>query len=403
MTSILAFQKIDEDRYTRKFDNQERMIQEEDVNVYSLNIDFFKLVNSKNRINYGIEVSHNLVGSDAFYENIVNLNTRLADTRYPDGGSTSWSYSAYGNYKWFINNKFVFSSGARYQLGQYNSEFLPDGMGTLLPYNNIKINNGALTGSLSMVYSPGNNWKISTIASTGFRNPNVDDYGKVRAKDNLVTVPNSDLKSEYSYNFELGISKTIEGYIQLNATGFYTLLTDAIVRTNYSLNGSDSLEYDGEMYKIITNSNASSAYIRGISMSVISDLNTNLSFRSTVNLTQGMNKSENVPLGHIPPIFGRTSVKYKMKNNITEMYVDYNGWKEIEDMSPFEEDNDEEATIHGWPGWYTINVRTTFEISELFHLQLAVENIFDAFYKPFASGVASHGRNFIITIRANIN
>ena len=93
-------------------------------------------------------------------------------------------------------------------LGKYHSKFLPDGMGALLPYDNININNGSLTGSLSMVYSPGDTWKISTIASSGFRNPNIDDYGKVRAKDAYVSVPNPQLKSEYSYNFELGLSKS---------------------------------------------------------------------------------------------------------------------------------------------------------------------------------------------------
>ena len=403
MTTTLALQKIDEDRYTRKFDAIERMIQEEDVNVYSLNIDYLKLINSKNRLNYGIEITHNRVTSGALYENIITMDTRLADTRYPDGGSTAWSYSSYGNYKWFVKDNLIFSSGVRYHFGNYYSEFLPNGMGALLPYDNINLNNGAFTGSLSMVYSPGNTWKISTIASSGFRNPNIDDYGKVRAKDNFVTVPNPLLKSEYSYNFELGVSKTIEGYIQLNATGFYTLLSDAIVRTNYSLNDLDSMEYDGDQYKIITNANAASAYIRGLSMSVISDLNSNLSFRSTMNITQGWNTSDDVPLGHIPPIFGRTSVKYSIKNNITELYVDYNGWKDLDDMSPYEEDNDAEATEFGWPGWYTVNIRTTFDLNKLFQVQIAIENLFDSFYKPFASGVSAPGRNFIFTLRTNIH
>ena len=399
MTSILAFQNIDEDRISRKFNNDERLIQEEDVNVLSMNVDFLKLFAPEKRLNYGFELTHNQVKSDGFYENIITMDKTPAETRYPDGGTLSWSYSAYGNYKWFIDPRIVFSSGIRYQYGTYNSEFKPGGV---LPYDDIKINNGALTGSLSMVYSARKNWKFTTIASTGFRNPNLDDYGKVRAKDKLVTVPNPNLKSEYSYNFEVGVSKTIEGYIQLNATGYYTLLTDAIVRTNYQINGADSLLYDGENYKIITNSNASRAYIRGISLNVISDLNSNLSFKGTVNLTQGWNTTDDVPLGHIPPIFGRTSVKYNMKNNFTELYVDYNGWKNIEDMSPYEEDNDSEGTEYGFPGWYTVNIKSSFQLNPLIQLQVAIENLLDSFYKPFASGVSAPGRNFILTLRATI-
>ena len=33
-----------------------------------------------------------------------------------------------------------------------------------------------------LVYAPSDRWQLNTILSTGFRNPNVDDYGKVRAK-----------------------------------------------------------------------------------------------------------------------------------------------------------------------------------------------------------------------------
>jgi hemoglobin/transferrin/lactoferrin receptor protein len=227
----------------------------------------------------------------------------------------------------------------------------------------------------------------------------VDDYGKVRAKSGLVTVPNPDLKPEYTYNAEIGISKTIDGYIKINATGFYTLLTNAIVRSDFMINGSDSLEYDGDMYKIISNSNANRAYIRGISLNVISDLNSNLSFKSSLNLMAGRDLTDNVPMAHIPPVFGRTSVKYNMKKLTTEMFVDYNGWKYIEDFSPLGEDNEEEATQYGFPGWYTLNLRGSYELNRHMSLQLSVDNIFDSFYKPFASGVAGPGRNFVFTLR----
>jgi hemoglobin/transferrin/lactoferrin receptor protein len=321
-------------------------------------------------------------------------------TRYPDGGTSAWSTAAYANYKWDLTEKMIFSAGTRYHFGSYNSGFNPD---SFLPYDKVRIDNGALTGSLNLIYNPGPSWQINAIASTGFRNPNVDDYGKVRAKDNQVTVPNPDLSSEYTYNLEAGLTKTIEGYIKLNAIAYYTLLNNAIVRTDYELNGQDSLEYDGEMYKIITNKNASRAYITGLSFNLVSDLNTNLSFKSTLNLTRGRNLTDDVPLGHIPPVFGRTQVKYHMKRSFTDIYVDYNGWKRKEEMSPYEEDNDAEATRYGFPSWYTVNFRAGYNLTRNLQLQLAVENIFDSFYKPFASGIAGPGRNFIFTLRANIN
>ncbi len=399
LSSTFAYQRIDEDRITRKFRDEERFIQNEDVSVLSLNLDFLKLISS-NRLNYGFQAIYNDVGSDAWYSNIETGERNPGTTRYPDGGTTAWNAAAYANYKWNPSEKIILSAGTRYHFGSYRSGFNPE---NFLPYEEVQINNGALTGSINLIYNPGRNWQISAITSTGFRNPNVDDYGKVRAKDNQVTVPNPDLSAEYTYNFEAGVTKTFEGYIKMSAIAYYTILNNAIVRTGYQLNGQDSLEYDGDMYKIITNKNALRAYITGLSLNLVSDLNSSLSFRSTLNFTEGRNLTDKVPLGHIPPVFGRTTVKYHMKKSFADFYLDYNGWKKIGDMSPFEEDNDAEATEYGFPSWYTVNLRSGYNLNENLQIQFAVENIFDTFYKPFASGIAGPGRNFIFTLKANIN
>ncbi len=398
MTTSLAYQRIDEDRYTRKFRRDDLMAQKEDVHVLTLNQDYLKLITEGQRLNYGVEMTYNRALSSAHYRNIVDNSISSAPTRYPDGGSTAWSAAAYASYRWAPNKKYLFAGGLRYQFGSFYSKFDSG----ILPYEDINISNPALTGSLSMVYHPGPSWQINTVVSTGFRNPNIDDYGKVRAKDGEVTVPNPDLSPEYSYNFEIGINKTIEGYIKISATGYYTLLTDAIIRSGYSFNGSDSLFYDGDMYRMITNSNASKATIRGLSFGLVSDVNENLLLKSTLNLTQGRDKTFDEPLAHIPPVFGRTSLLYHISKFTVEAYMDYNGWKRIGDFSPLGEDNESEATLHGYPSWYTFNINTGYRISNNVQLQFAIENIFDTFYKSFASGVAAAGRNFIVTLKVNV-
>ncbi len=398
MITTLAYQRIDEDRYTRKFRRDNLMVQKEDVNVFTLNQDYLKLISNGLSFNYGLEMTYNRALSAAYYQNITDNSIGSAPTRYPDGGTNAWSVASYASYKWTLNEKYLISGGLRYQYGSFHSKFI----GGILPFEEISISNPALTGSLSLVYHPGLSWQINTVASTGFRNPNVDDYGKVRAKDGEVTVPNPDLSPEYTYNFEIGIRKTIEGYIKLSATGYYTLLTDAIIRTSYSLNGSDSLFYDGDMYRMITNSNVSKAYIRGLSFAVNSDVNRNLLIKSTLNLISGRDQTFNEPMAHIPPVFGRTSILYHIKKYSGELYMDYNGWKHLSDLSPHGEDNQSEATAYGFPSWYTLNIMTNYMITEVVQIQFAVENIFDSFYKTFASGVAAPGRNFIISLRVTV-
>lgn len=398
-TTTAAFQKISEDRVSRKFGVMEKLHQEEEVSVYSLSLDFVKIFSDSVRLFYGLESGVNTLESNAFYENVQTGSISGAQTRYPDGGSLTSSYAAYASYKRNLGEKLIFAAGARYSYDILTSDFIDTTYGTL-PFSNITIKNGAPTGNINLVYHPVEGLQLNGIVSTGFRTPNVDDYGKIRAKDGLVTVPNSELKPEYTLNFEGGITKTFNGYINLNATVYYTLITNAIVRSYSTLYGSDSLLFDGDYNRIITNTNSGEAFIRGVSVSLMSDEKKDISFKSTVNYVYGWDVSNNAPLGHIPPLFGQTSVKFKVMDFVNEAYIVYNGWKKMEEMSPFGEDNESEATEHGFPDWVSLNARTRYSINNHFHIQFAVENILDSYYKTFASGVSAPGRNFIFTIRA---
>ena len=395
MTTLLAFQRIDEDRYSRKFRNDELLTQQEDVNVFSLNLDLLKVWSAHHKLHYGAELNHNLVLSEAWYENIRSGELLPAQTRYPEGGSRTLNASAYASYKWIIRDKLVLNLGTRYNWGTLNSSF----SNPLLPYEQIQIKNGALTASAGVVYTPSDRWQMNAILSSGFRNPNVDDYGKVRAKNDYVTVPNPDLSPEYTYNAEVGISRFVEGYMKIQLVGYYTFLNDAIVRTAYQLNGQDTIEYDGDLYRVTTNYNAGQAHIYGVSMGITANLNKNFILKGTLNYTKGHNLSDDVPLGHIPPIFGRTSLTYRKSRFFLDTYFVYQGWKNEEDFSPYGEDNEAEAMEYGFPSWWTANLKAGFQAGSHFDFILAIENIFDQFYKPYASGVSGPGRNFILTAR----
>jgi hemoglobin/transferrin/lactoferrin receptor protein len=297
-----------------------------------------------------------------------------------------------------MSPRVILNGGLRYSWSGLYSLFTD----TKLPFDTIRIVNGALTGGMGAIFKPNENWQFNLVLSTGFRNPNVDDYGKVRAKDDYITVPNEDLTPEYSYNAEIGISRVVEGFMKIELVGYYTFLRNAIVRTLYSVDGRDSLLYDGDYYQVTTNANASEAYIYGTSLRFTSNLNENFFLMGTLNYTRGRNLSDNVPLGHIPPIFGRGSVTYRRDRFFVDTYFMYNGWKYDEDFSPYGEDNDGEAMEYGFPSWFTVNLNTGFEITRYLELMLAVENLFDQFYKPYASGISAPGRNFIVTARFNL-
>ena len=85
-----------------------------------------------------------------------------------------------------------------------------------------------------------------------------------------------------------------------------------------------------------------------------------------------------------------------------DIYAVYQGWKDREDFSPYGEDNDGEAMEYGYPSWWTLNLKTGYNLGQHIAFLIALENILDEFYKPHASGISAPGRNLIITIRFNI-
>lgn len=400
---IGSFQKIGEDRINRKFGNTERTIRNEDVYVYGLNADFVKDFRSQNAIlQYGVEAYYNDVSSYAYNQDIVTGDLSAAIERYPDGGSYMLMTSAYATMKkeW---DKHVAYVGARYSQNMLESNF-HDTLFYKLPFDKISLNNGALTGSANYVFKPTDQWKINVVLGSAFRSPNVDDVGKVREKNGLVLVPNDQVKPEYAYTGELGITKGFaDNSLQVNVRGYYTYMVDAIVRQNYKLNGKDSLLIDGVMARVQTNMNSAEAQVYGGSVNINWDASPEFNIRSTATYTYGWDITNDRPLGHIPPVYGRTALNYRIQEKVrTTFWVDYNAWKHIWNYSTTGEDNQSNATADGTPAWYTINISTQFELTKSLYLQLAVKNMMDVRYRTFASGVSAPGRNVVLTLRAHL-
>lgn len=395
---VAAFQRLDEDRITRKFKSMDEIHRKEDVWVYSLSVDMVKRFSDKSKLIYGVDGSFNHVASMAFSRNIQTDETTWASTRYPDGGSNMAMAAAFAKFKYIPTDKLILSAGVRFNYIYLASTFTDTTLYSF-SFDQIDLSTSSLTGSVGITYHPGETWQINMLISSGFRAPNVDDFGKVFESGGQVIVPNNKLKSEYAYNGEIGIANTVSDVINISATGFYTLLLDAIVRRDFTLNGIDTIIYDGAWYPVVANTNANHAYIYGFSFNIVADISKHLSLRSFINITNGWDKTDEVPLAHIPPVYGLTSIKYNLKKLQAEYYMKYNGWKKIEDFSPSGEDNQETATEHGMPSWFTLNIRATYQFNRFASIQIAMENILDQHYRVFASGVSAPGRNLVVTLR----
>ena len=399
----LNYQSIQESRHQRNYGDSIKYSRIEQLDVVGYNIDARKKI-IQHEITVGTDGQYNYVKSNAFSSNI-NSNTKAnANTRYPDGGSSMSFAAVYAQHLWKVyKGKIIISDGIRLNYIHLRSRFV-DKTFFPFPFNNAQQENTALSGNLGMVYLPSKNWRFTINGATGFRAPNVDDIGKVfdtRAGE-LLIVPNPNLQPEYTYNTDVGINYTNNKLIKIEVNGFYTWLRNAIVQDAFLLNGSNTIIYDGQPTAIVANQNKARAYIYGFNTAITLKPLRHLTVYSTINYTYGRYFAANgkVPMDHIPPLYGKTSITYQTKKYRVEAFAMYNGWKKLRDYSPSGEDNIKYATVDGMPAWYTLNMRSSYNINKNISIQIALENILDQHYRAFASGVSAPGRNLILTFRA---
>ncbi len=399
---IAAFQKIDQDRITRRRDNVNRNSQEEDVMVFSLNADFAKEL-KKNELRYGMELTHNIVNSTATNTDITTGTITDAVTRYPDGGSTMSTAAIYLSHSWEISEKLILSDGIRFTYTNLHSQW-SDTTFYPFPFSEVNQTNFSPSGNLGLVYRPSEKFNTHLMFSTGFRSPNVDDMSKVfESISGTLVVPNPELNPEMVIGAEWGFDVQLSPGVHFTSSVFYSSMFNAIVIRDFQLNGQDSVLFDGSMSKVVAAQNVNNAFITGFSSGLYADFNEHFSFRSTVTATYGryedVANDTVVPLDHIPPVFGQTGLVFHSRGLEAEIFTRYNGWKHLSEYSPSGEDNAGQATAYGTPAWATLNIRGTYQVNKYLGLSFACENILDQNFRNFASGISAPGRNVIVALR----
>ncbi|MBK8611456.1 MAG: TonB-dependent receptor [Chitinophagaceae bacterium] len=405
-TVTTAYQNIEESRHNRGYKSSKLNHRVEQVDIFSLNTDFKKTIN-KNEFNYGAEFVYNKVNSKAEFENIVTGQTGALDTRYPDGGSNTQSYAGYGTFLHKFGTKIIANSGFRFSYNRLYSKF-NDKTFFPFPYDDIEQSSSALTGNMGIVFLPTGGWRIAALVSSGFRTPNVDDMSKVfESGGGTVIVPNPNLKPEKTFNYELTVSKSFFNKYQISSTVWYSNYTNALSTDFSTYNGSPTIVYNGSNSQVVTVVNKNKAYVWGISGTLAGDINPHFSFSTVINYTYGRIKESpvNYPLDHVAPVFGRTSFFVNYGRFRSELFALYNGSKDSANYNLRGEDNQLYSAdpVNGFtPGWVTANLRATYDIIKNVTIQFAVENIFDKYYRVFASGLSAPGRNFVITLRGRL-
>ena len=411
---IFAYQKIDETRNKRKFGSSLLNIQDENLDIFSINSDFFKRIDRQESIAYGLEITNNQLNSDGYESSINSYNLNKSISRYPNDGSSYKSLAGYFNYKKFINRETNYDLGLRistvsikanWDYDFFNSDY-DDKYDTLFfqQFDGLKMNNSSITGSLGIVHRINEFNKISFNVSSGFRSPNIDDIGKIRENSGILNVPNMDLKPEYVYTLDFGWSKFNKNF-RTNFNIYYTILNGSIGRDFYQGQNYKVL-YDEEFVQTMANFNLGNSNIYGGNFDFKTRVMSNVLLNGSITYTKGSTLKDMLPMPSIPPFFG--SIKLKLLKEKSQYQLSYRfssskdpktysmGGEDGLDETPMIIDQNGNIQYAGMPAWGIFQLSSLFKIKLLkrpIDIKIILDNIFDIHYREFASGISSSGRS----------
>ena len=413
-----GFQKINESRIKRKFNSFNRSHQIENLKVFSLNGDFDTSFNNDHSISYGIESTYNYNYSKA-YDQIIEIqgnqvtglgNKFAIPTRYPSDGSSYTSFASYVNWSWNMSEFFTFNIGTRLTFTGLKASW-NDIISVNPQLSEVNLNSKALTTTVSIKLRPSKRVQINTVLSSGFRNPNIDDIGKIRENNGLLVVPNTFLKPEYAYNLDLGIdfrSLNNKNYISLR--GFSTIISrhigrdEFIVFSDITTPDLSTVIYNGEEVTTISNKNLGNRFIHGFSIDGFTKMTNSLKFDYSMTYTKGDDNENYGPLPSISPLFGSFALSYSKKGvNLKAIYKfaeaknpgEYSfGGEDGLDETPFIINSEGLLSYLGTPKWSDLSIFGSKNISSSVTLRLGLTNVFDSHYRTFASGISAPGRSF---------
>jgi len=151
--------------------------------------------------------------------------------------------------------------------------------------------------------------------------------------------------------------------------------------------------------------NASKAWIYGFEVGLNINFSKSVKFFSQYNIIGGTEEDDGieVPIRHVAPRFGNAHVVWQKQRFKIDGFVNFNGELSYQQLAPSEQAKDylyaKDSNGNPFsPSWYTLNVRTHYQFKDGIAVTAGLENVTDQRYKTYSSGIASPGRNFVVSL-----
>jgi len=178
-----------------------------------------------------------------------------------------------------------------------------------------------------------------------------------------------------------------------------------MVKDDFTINGKDSIIYDGELSKVEAIQNLGDGWIYGVESSIKIALNSHFSINANVVYTQGEDGLDQT-LRHVTPLMTSLHFIYLSSSFKIDLNGHYNNGFTYDELAPSEKDKsyiyakDDQGNPYS-PTYYVLNLNGSWFISSVIRLDLSLENFLNERYRPYSSGISAAGINVKASIVAH--
>lgn len=250
----------------------------------------------------------------------------------------------------------------------------------------------------SFIYELGFNYKWSPmlrtygLVSTGFRAPNIDDYGTLGIVDFRYEVPSYGLRPEQINRWELGFKS--QGLVAWRGSVYVNYLTDLIDR----IPRGDSL-FD---YPVYQKANVQNAAMRGFELAGSREFR-NWTATAQCSYVFGQNRSKSEPMRRIPPFMCSGLVSYSSDFGTLRGVVRMNSSQKRLSSGDV---SDNRIGPNGTPGFIVLDLGYSIGLNWFkmpINLSIQGQNLANVLAKYHGSGVFIPGRSAVLTGTLNLN
>lgn len=380
-----GYQKINDDRRTREFGTANRELEENSSTLRGVTATFNKEVGNHAFV-YGAEAYYDTIDS---FRRRLNINTNVVSARpprFPDG-STMDSYALFVNDSIALGSQWQLDVGARYS--SFDIELSPNAAGT-----GVKLSPDDFTGNAGLTFKVTDTLHVVGNAGRGFRAPNIFDLGVFGSRPgNRWAVPNSDLKPETVFTYDLGLKWDNPGW-QAEAFVWKSDYKDKITSV-------ETGEQTDSGAIIVTNRNVTELDLWGVEAGARWYLSEESQFYGVLNYTRGDETyaGDTYDADRVPPLSGRLGWLQKL-SPVLELDVNALYATRQDRLSP-RDLTDPRVNPEGTAGWNTWNARLSYEFAPASTLALHLDNIADRRYREHGSGLDEMGRSASVVLDWN--